>query len=297
VTVPRERRRAPLPVGTRGWLLVAIVACALAAWLALGLAPADLAPRRGGGAVLVDFLRGMVAPALDYESAAVPRGAQPLVLKVARAAWSTVAFAAAAMSLALAGGGALGLAASRAWWSREPAGGRSALARALRRAGATGAHAAVRALIAGMRSVHELLWAVLFLAAFGLNTFSAVIAIAIPYAGTLAKVFAEMLDETPPDSARSLRAAGATETQAFLFGLLPRALPDMSAYAFYRFECAVRSSAVLGFFGFPTLGYHMKLAADDLHYREVWTYLYALLAIVVLLELWSGALRRRVVIR
>jgi phosphonate transport system permease protein len=146
-----------------------------------------------------------------------------------------------------------------------------------------------------MRSVHELLWAVLFLAAFGLNSFGAVIAIAIPYGGTLAKIFSELLEEAPRESARALAQLGASPAQRFAFGLAPRALPDMCAYAFYRFECAVRSSAVLGFFGFPTLGYSIAQAFENLHYREVWTYLYALIALVLLLELWSASLRRRFV--
>ena len=46
--------------------------------------------------------------------------------------------------------------------------------------------------------------------------------------------------------------AGAGSRQVFVFGLLPRALPDMGAYAFYRFECALRSAAILGFFGFSS---------------------------------------------
>ena len=150
-------------------------------------------------------------------------------------------------------------------------------------------------LIIGMRSVHELLWAVLFLVAFGLNTASAVLAIAIPYTGTLAKVFSEMLDEAPRDSAAGLRAAGAAPVQVFLHGILPRALPDMTAYAFYRYECAIRSSAILGFFGYQTLGYYLRASFENLHYREVWTYLYVLLALVLVLEVWSARLRERVV--
>ena len=144
-----------------------------------------------------------------------------------------------------------------------------------------------------MRSVHELLWALFFLAALGLNSFSAVLAIAIPYGGTLAKVFSEMIDEAPRDTAQSLGAIGATRAQVFLWGLFPRALPDISAYAFYRFECAVRSSAVLGFFGYPTFGYYIRLSVENVHYRELWSYLYALFALVILLELWSSQLRTR----
>jgi phosphonate transport system permease protein len=199
------------------------------------------------------------------------------------------------MSLALVWGLVLGFLSSSAWWAGERAGGASPLERALRNGIGPAVWGAARALIVVMRSVHELLWAVLFLAAFGLNTFGAVVAIAIPYGGTLAKIISEMIDEAPRDSALALRAIGGGPLSVFALGLVPRALPDIAAYSFYRFECAVRSSAVLGFFGFPTLGYAIAQAFENLHYREVWTYLYALMALVVAIELWSGALRRRFV--
>jgi len=136
---------------------------------------------------------------------------------------------------------------------------------------------------------------VLCLAAFGLSELSAVIAIAIPYSGTLAKVFSELIDEAPRDAAHALRAAGASPVAVFIVGLLPRALPDCAAYALYRFECALRSSAVLGFFGYPTLGFFISASFENLHYGEVWTYLYTLLLLVVVVDWWSGAVRRRLV--
>jgi phosphonate transport system permease protein len=206
---------------------------------------------------------------------------------------TTVAFAAAGMSLALGLGLVLGFFASSAWWEGDPAGGENALVAAIRRTVAPFATTFVRTFIALLRSIHELLWAMLFLAAVGLSPASAVLAIALPYAGTLAKVWSEMIDEAPRDAANALRAAGASPSQVFLVGLLPRALPDMTAYAFYRFECAVRSSAILGFFGFPTLGYYLSASFENLYYREVWTYLYALFALVLVIEMTSGRLRKR----
>jgi phosphonate transport system permease protein len=70
----------------------------------------------------------------------------------------------------------------------------------------------------------------------------------------------------------------------------------MTAYTFYRFECALRSSAVLGFFGYPTLGYYVAASAENLYYGEVWTYLYALFALIVVVEWWSGSIRRKIAI-
>jgi len=259
----------------------------IVAALALGLTPAGLLPRSGGLTLAREFLAAALHPALTSSTA--DPDAAPFLLSVADAIWRTLIFAAAAISLALVVGLPMGILASDRWWAPEAFGGGrlAAIARPLQ--------IALRTLIACMRSVHELLLAVIFLAAMGFNTAAAVVAIAIPYAGTLAKVFSEMLDEAPRNSSAALRGLGAAPLQVFVFGLLPRALPDMAAYAFYRFECAVRSSAILGFFGYPTLGYHLLLAFEDLRYTEVWTYLYALLGLVLLLEWWSAVLRRRFV--
>lgn len=288
---------APFLLGRRGALLLAIGLAGVASYLALGLTPSELVPRGGGLEILRDFLAGALRPALHHQDPTAAADARPLLFVALGAVRSTLVFAAAGTSLALVLGIVLGFLGASSWWAdeRAPAGGSAA--RKLRRALRPLVWTSVRVLIVGMRSVHELLWAVLFLAAFGLTPMGGVLAIAIPYGGTLAKVFSEMLDECPRDSARGLRAIGAGPLQVFAFGLLPRALPDACAYAFYRFECAVRSSAVLGFFGYPTLGYFIRLSAQNLHYREVWTYLYALLGTCVLLELWSSALRRRLVAR
>jgi len=287
---PATRRRA----GRRGLVLATIAAAGLWAAVGLGLDPRDLVPGEGGLAMARELFSRALSPALDYEADFVPAGIQPLPLKALEAARLTVVFAAAAISLSVIFGLALGFLASTAWWAGDPAGG-DGTGRVLRRTVRPLLYGAARVVITLLRSVHELLWAVLLLAAFGLSQLSAVIAIAIPFSGTLAKVFSEMLDEAPRDSALALNAAGASPAQVFFFGLLPRALPDMTAYAFYRFECALRSSAVLGFFGYPTLGYYIAASFENLYYGEVWTYLYTLFGLVALADWWSGALRRRLV--
>ena len=289
----------PSFLSRRGRLLTGVLIAAGLAWASLGLSPADALPGEAGRGILSLFLEGALSPALTYQAAEVPADAPPLLLRVVGALWQTLIFAAAGMSLSLVIGIVFGFLGASSWWADEGGSGGRARARSYAPLGRLMpfVHVTVRILIALMRSVHELLWAVLFLAALGLSSFSAVIAIAIPYGGTLAKVFSEMLDECPRDAARRQRAIGGGGVGVFAWGLLPRAMGDMSAYAFYRFECAVRSSAILGFFGYPTIGYYLRLSAENVHYREVWTYLYALLALLGLLELWSSKLRQRVVMR
>jgi phosphonate transport system permease protein len=275
-------------------MAVLLVLLGLAAAVALDLSPAGLAPKEGGLRLLGEFMSHALSPALDYESTP-PDGAPPIIAKALEAARRTVVFAAAGMSLALVVGLVLGYFASSAWWSEDLVGGRTGATRGLRRLVGPALWTTARALVVALRSVHELLWAVLFLAALGLDSATAVLAIALPYGGTLAKVFGELVDEAPRDATHALRQLGARGAQTFLLGLVPRALPDMCAYAFYRFECAIRSSAVLGFFGFETLGYSIKQSFENLHYGEVWLYLWTLFALVAAVELWSAKVRRRFV--
>ncbi len=282
---------APLASKGRTGILLAITALAVWAFWYLELRFSDLVPSGPSLQLAKEFFSRALKPALDYESADLPSGIVPLWWKAVQAASNTVLFAVAAMTLAVPLGLLLGFLAATSWWIQDPVGGTSRpfLSRALRPL----VYGSTRFLIAVMRSIHELLWAVLLLAAFGLLPISAVIALAIPFAGVLAKIFSEMIDEAPRDTAHALRGAGASPSQIFFFALLPRAWPDMTAYTFYRFECALRSSAVLGFFGFPTLGYYLAASFENLHYGEVWTYLYALFLLIVVVEWWSGILRRR----
>jgi len=259
----------------RGLLIFFLTALAVLSWQKLNLSWTGLIPHQGGAELAKSFFKAAWEPAWNYQAEHVPPGSPPFFVLLAQGIGRTLFFALAAMSLALLVGIPLGCLGSQSSppWIRGP----------------------IRIFMAAMRSVHELLWAVLFLAAFGLNTFAAVIAITIPYAGTLGKIYAEILEETPKNAHVALRSLGASPLLAFFGGLLPRAAPDLSAYAFYRLECAIRSSAILGFFGYETMGYYLKASFDNLHFREVWTWLYLLIAIVLLMEAWSGQLRRRFV--
>ncbi len=278
---PIGMNQSRLLEGSIRWFFVVIAAVVVAAGWGLGLRFGDLMPGEGGWRLVREFFAAALVPAFDYEAASVPEDACPFWIKVARAALETVRIAAAGMAVSLLVGIPLGFAASR-----HVCGSRRSFC--LRRR-------IVCIVVALMRSVHELVWAVVFLAAVGLSEIVAVIAIAIPYAGTFAKIFAEMLDESPDEPADALAAIGASRHQLAVLARLPGVIGEVVAYAFYRFECAVRSSAVLGFLGIPTIGYHLRLSFEETHFREVWSYLIILLVIVVLLDHWSHALRRRLV--
>ena len=237
--------------------------------------PGELVPNEGGRTVAGDFFKAAIQPAVNFEDPEMQSGKVSFFEKLGKALWLTVRYALVAMSLALVIGIVGGILGSRAWWSRP-----NLFLQVLR--------IGVRLLATAVRSVHELMWALLFLSAIGTSPLAAVFAMALPYGGTLAKVFSELLDEGENSAAEVIRVSGGGGFTAFFAGVVTNALPDLATYALYRLECAIRSSAVLGFVGIPTLGYEIKTAYEDGHYREIWTYLYALLVLVVLFEWWGS---------
>jgi phosphonate transport system permease protein len=73
------------------------------------------------------------------------------------------------------------------------------------------------------------------------------------------------------------------------------ALPDMLSYTFYRFECGIRSAAILSFVGIQGLGYQIQLSMHDLLFSQVWTLLLFLVGIIVVVDAWSTLVRRSMV--
>lgn len=117
--------------------------------------------------------------------------------------------------------------------------------------------AAVRRFAVIVRSIHELFWALLLIQIFGLGPVTGVLAIAVPYAGIFAKVYAEMLEEADLAAERVL-PTGTSAVSAFAFARLPEVMERFKTYTLYRLECGMRSTLVLGFIGLPTIGFHLE---------------------------------------
>ena len=144
---------------------------------------------------------------------------------------------------------------------------------------------AVRWLASFLRSIHELFWALIFLQFLGLNAVTGVLAIALPYCGIFAKVFAEMLEEADPAPIRSL-PEGSSRISGLFYARIPGIWANMRSYASYRIECGLRSSAVLGFIGLPTLGFHLEAFFRAGSYSEVAALLILFYVLIATLRWW-----------
>ena len=275
---------APQPVGRapRPWLLswpgLALAAALALAWRGSGGSLAALVSAEARAAAL-DFARGFWPPAHDPE----------LLLGLARPLAETVSIALLGMGLAVVLGTPLAFLAT----SPDVLTACGARPGAARRA----VHALARGTLATMRSVPEIVWALLFVRAIGLGPSAGVLAIGLSYGGVVGKVFADLLEGVPRSAAEALGAAGARLWAAFAFGILPPARPLLVSYTLYRFDCALRASAVLGLVGAGGVGQQVELSLKMLRYDEVATYVVALFLLVAGVDLASQVLRRRVAAR
>ena len=143
----------------------------------------------------------------------------------------------------------------------------------------------VRILCAFVRAIHELFWALIFLQFFGFHPLTGVLAIAIPYAGIFAKVYSEILEEADPEPGRLLPPRTGV-VSAFLYTKIPDCWVQLRTYTAYRLECGLRSSAILGFVGLPTLGFYLESAFSQGQYSDAGAMLILFYVLIATMPLW-----------
>ncbi len=143
-----------------------------------------------------------------------------------------------------------------------------------------------------LRSVPELVWAVLMVLAAGLGPFAGTLALALHTTGVLGRLFAETLENAPPEPADALTDMGAGASAAFVYGTLPNVMPQLVAYSLYRWEMNIRMAAILGFVGAGGLGQLLYFHLSIFQQAEAATVILAMLILVVLVDGASSYLRR-----
>ena len=205
---------------------------------------------------------------------------------VLAATWQTVAMATAGLSLALLGAIPLALLVTESLSISRLGTGRMRAAGILIRQSA-------RWLLVLLRSVPELVWALLLVRIVGLGPTAGVLAIALTYCGMLGKVYAEILESVDGQVTESLLKNGSSRLSALLYGALPQAASELVSYTAYRWECAIRGSVVMGFVGAGGLGQRMDESMKMLSGGEVATMLIIFVLLVACADLVSTFLRKR----
>ena len=150
-----------------------------------------------------------------------------------------------------------------------------------------------RMLLNVFRSVPDILWALVFVVALGLGPFPGTLALAVHSAGVLGKLYSETLEAVPSRPVQALTATGASGFQAFLFGRLPQAMNGFASLTLYQWECNIRSATILGFVGAGGIGQQILISMNLFDYPKVATLVGATIVVVVLVDRFSAAIRRR----
>jgi phosphonate transport system permease protein len=150
----------------------------------------------------------------------------------------------------------------------------------------------VRRLMDACRSIHELVFAVLFVVAVGLGPFAGAMALFVHTTGILAKLFSEAVEATDFRPVEAIRATGASRIQEVVFGIVPQVMPLWMSYALYRFESNVRAATVLGVIGAGGIGQVLFEAIRGFYYPQASAMLIIMLVTVSLLDLLSQQVRK-----
>lgn len=146
-----------------------------------------------------------------------------------------------------------------------------------------------------LRSVPELVFALIFVFAFGPGPFAGVLAIVLHTAGALGKLFAEVNENAEPGPLQAIAAAGGGRLAAIRFGVVPQVLPNHLSYLLLRFEINVRSASVLGIVGAGGIGEELYLVVRQFIYSDISAIVVLILVTVALVDIGCERLRRRLI--
>ena len=150
-------------------------------------------------------------------------------------------------------------------------------------------------ILVASRSVNSLVWALLFVAIFGPGALAGVMSIAFRSIGFVGKLMAEAIEEAPPGPIEALRATGASQAGVLLKGYWPQIEPTFWSVALFRWDINLRESAVLGLVGAGGIGVALEASMANLYWDQVGLILAIIFAVVIVVEIVTTALRKRII--
>jgi len=151
----------------------------------------------------------------------------------------------------------------------------------------------VRRLLEFARTVPGIVFALIFVIAFGLGPMAGVLAIAIHSTGALGKLFSEIVENADMKPVEGVRSTGASWMSCMRFAVLPQVIAGYASYALLRFEINVREASVMGFVGAGGIGQELVVAIRKFYYSDVSAILITIILTVFIIDIATGWLRGR----
>lgn len=150
----------------------------------------------------------------------------------------------------------------------------------------------VRRLLDALRSINEMVFAMLFVVAVGLGPFAGALALWIHTTGTLAKLFSEAVEAIDPQPVEGIRATGANALEEIVYGVIPQVMPLWVSYSLYRFEANVRSASVVGMVGAGGIGVVLWEVIRGFRFDQTCAVMLMIILLVSLVDLVSARIRK-----
>ena len=151
-----------------------------------------------------------------------------------------------------------------------------------------------RFILVTSRSVNTVVWGLLFVAIFGPGPMAGIWAIAARSIGFMGKLVAEAIEEIDEGVVEAIEATGASRLQVLLYGILPQVLPVIYGTTVYRWDINIRESTVLGFVGAGGIGILLYSSINQFMWQEVALILLSVFGVVIVSELISATVRKRI---
>jgi phosphonate transport system permease protein len=145
------------------------------------------------------------------------------------------------------------------------------------------------------RSIPDIIFALIFVAAVGLGPFGGVLALAVGSVGSLAKLYAESIEQIDPQQVQAVRATGAGSMQLFIYGVAPQAMPLVVSYSLLLFEHNVRSATILGLVGAGGVGFILTKYINLFQYANLMGALILVVMMVIVIDRVSDYLRKKLI--
>ncbi|MGH2492174.1 MAG: phosphonate ABC transporter, permease protein PhnE [Candidatus Limnocylindria bacterium] len=150
----------------------------------------------------------------------------------------------------------------------------------------------VKVLLAAVRTVPSLFWAIVFVVAVGLGPAAGALGIALYSLGYLGKLLYETFDGVDPEVVEAVRSVGASRSQVARYAVLPESANGILAQLLFMFEYNVRASSIMGFVGAGGIGFYLLGYMQLLRYDLLMTALLITLLVVVAIDRASSLIRR-----
>jgi len=151
-----------------------------------------------------------------------------------------------------------------------------------------------RFIIMACRSVHEMIWTIIFVIVIGFGMFPGVLALTMFSIGFAGKLFSEEIEAIKFGQIEAIRATGANPIQVFLYAVLPQVRVAWAGISIYTWDSAFRAATVLGYFGAGGMGWYLKEAVERLETLKVSAILLTIISLVIVSEVVSAWARNRI---